>query len=229
MGKTNPITISLCMIVKDEENALGQCLQSVAHIVDEIIIVDTGSIDRTKEIAKEFTNCIYDFEWINNFSAARNYAFSKATKEYVLWLDADDIITEENQKKLLTLKNTLNKEIDAVTMDYHLTFDADGNPEFSTRRNRLVKREKQFKWHGIVHEYLEVFGNIKKSDIAITHKKEKEHSDRNIRIYEQALKAGETFSPRDQYYYANECLDHGEYENAIKWYQEIFKRKKGVE
>ncbi|MFU1996366.1 hypothetical protein [Priestia megaterium] len=128
--------------------------------------------------------------------------------------------------KFLTLKQTPTHDIDAVSMAYHLTFDQNGNPSFSSRRNRLVKREKQFRWHGFVHEYLEVGGSILHSDIAIIHQKERIHSDRNLRIYENALKAGKLFFPRDQYYYANECKDHGVYEKAIEWYQKFLNGKK---
>ena len=81
------------MIVKNEEKVLARCLESVKDIVDEIIIVDTGSNDKTKEIAYRYTQNVYDFEWAQDFSAARNYSFSKATKDYQMWLDADDIIT----------------------------------------------------------------------------------------------------------------------------------------
>ena len=75
------ITISLCMIVKNEERILARCLDSVKDLVDEIIIVDTGSADATKRIAAEYTDKIYDFTWIDDFSAARNFAFSKAVLE----------------------------------------------------------------------------------------------------------------------------------------------------
>ncbi|MER2072437.1 MAG: glycosyltransferase family 2 protein, partial [Psychrobacillus sp.] len=87
------ITISLCMIVKNEEEVIGRCLASVKDIVDEINIVDTGSTDQTKEIVKQYTNRIFDFKWIDDFAAARNYSFEQATKEYILWLDADDVFT----------------------------------------------------------------------------------------------------------------------------------------
>ena len=77
------ITISLCMIVKNEEKILRRCLDSVADLVDEIVIVDTGSQDETKRIAAEYTKFVYDFQWVDDFSAARNFAFSKATQEYI--------------------------------------------------------------------------------------------------------------------------------------------------
>ena len=77
------ITISLCMIVKNEEKLLARCLDSIADLMDEMIIVDTGSTDRTKEIAARYTDKIYDFSWIGDFAAARNFAFSKASMEYI--------------------------------------------------------------------------------------------------------------------------------------------------
>jgi glycosyltransferase involved in cell wall biosynthesis len=226
MGKSS-ITFSLCMIVKNEENVLERCLSSVSTIVDEIVIIDTGSTDKTKEIAKKFTNCVYDFKWINDFSAARNFAFSKATKDYIMWLDADDVITEENAKKLLELKRTLTKEVDAVAMKYHLSFDEDGNPTFSSVRNRIVKRQRKFKWIGFVHEYLEVYGNIIHSDAAVIHHKDKEASTRNLTIYEEAIASGKSLNPRDKYYYANECLDHSKFETAIEWYNNFLDEGKG--
>ena len=76
------ITISLCMIVKNEEKHLARCLDHIANLVDEIIIVDTGSTDQTLEIASKYTSKIYTHPWIDDFSDARNYAFSKASMDY---------------------------------------------------------------------------------------------------------------------------------------------------
>ncbi|MGG0262779.1 glycosyltransferase family 2 protein [Bacillus mycoides] len=86
------VMISLCMIVKNEAHTLDRCLQSIKGIPDEIIIIDTGSTDGTKEIARKWTPHIYDFKWICDFSAARNEAFRHAKMEYIFWLDADDIL-----------------------------------------------------------------------------------------------------------------------------------------
>ena len=83
------VTVSLCMIVKNEEKILARCLDSIGDLADEIIIVDTGSRDRTKEIAARYTDKIYDFQWIRDFAAARNFAFSKAACDYIYSADAD--------------------------------------------------------------------------------------------------------------------------------------------
>jgi glycosyltransferase involved in cell wall biosynthesis len=214
------VSISLCMIVKDEEKVLERCLESVSGIADEIIIVDTGSKDKTKQIAGQYTDKIFDYPWENHFARARNYSFSKAAKEYILWLDADDVIKEDDRKKFLLLKESLSKAVDAVSMNYLLAEDANGNPAYTLTRHRLVKRERDFKWHGAVHEYLEVSGHILHSEISVTHKSAKQgKSYRNLNIYEKMIKENKHLSPRDQFYYANECFDHGMYEKAILNYE----------
>lgn len=177
-------TISLCMIVKNEEEVLDRCLQSVKHIVDEIIIVDTGSTDDTKEIAKKFDAKIYDYEWCNDFSKASNYSFSLANKDYILWLDANDVIEEKEQLKLMELKESLSEEIDAVSMPYILSVSESGDVGYQIRRHRFTKRERQFKWEGKVHEVLLVSGNIFHSDVAIEHRKEKKtHRSKFTNLY----------------------------------------------
>lgn len=221
------ITISLCLIVKDEQDTIGRCLASVSDLVEEIIIVDTGSTDGTKAIARNYTEHIYDFEWINDFSAARNYAFAQASMDYIFWLDADDILQEPERLRLLALKSSLDSSVDSVTMNYHLAFDDHGNVTSSLRRNRLVKRSNGFRWIGAVHEYLEVSGNIINSEIAVTHSSLHHDSDRNLYIYEQRLSAGEDFTPRDLYYFANELLDHKMYDRAILFYEQFLGTEQG--
>ncbi|WP_245583579.1 glycosyltransferase [Paenibacillus assamensis] len=221
------IKISLCMIVKNEEESLQRCLDSVSGIVDEIIIVDTGSTDKTKLIASENAANVYDFEWIDDFGAARNFAFSKATQEYILWLDADDVIESKDRQALKELKRELSRDINSVSMPYVLTTNESGEPLYSLRRNRLVRRDANFKWIGPVHEYLEVYGPIFHSEICIYHKKDKHYTDRNLRIYENRLAAGETFTARDLYYYANELKDHARYQDALDYYEKFLQTKQG--
>ena len=215
------------MIVKNEEKVLARCLDSIKEITDEIIIVDTGSEDRTKEIARQYTDKIYDFKWIDDFSAARNFAFSKASMEYIFWMDADDFLPEEDRQKFIKLKEALSPSIDCVTMITNLAFDQYGKATHSMKRTRLVKRSCNFKWVGPIHEYLEMGGNIYNSDITITHKRVHHDSDRNIRIYEQRLKNNEGFTPRDLYYYANELLDHQRLQEAAEYYNKFLDTGKG--
>lgn len=112
------VRFSLCMIVKNEEAVLKDCLDSLQALMDEIIIVDTGSTDRTKEIAAQYTDKIYDFQWCNDFSAARNFAFSKATGDYIYSADADEYIDVENRKKFQLLKQAILPEVEIVQMIY---------------------------------------------------------------------------------------------------------------
>jgi len=109
------MSISLCMIVKDEEKLLEQCLNSVKDIVDEIIIVDTGSKDKTKEIAKKFTKNVLDFEWKNDFSEARNFSIEKATKDWIMFLDADDVIAKEDHKDIKELVEKAEEDMGAFS------------------------------------------------------------------------------------------------------------------
>jgi len=112
------MTISVCMIVKNEEKNLAGCLDCLKDVADEIVIVDTGSTDKTKEIAGQYTDKVYDFAWIDDFAAARNFAFSKATMDYIYSADADERLDEENQAKFLQLKEILLPEIEIVQMYY---------------------------------------------------------------------------------------------------------------
>lgn len=219
------ITVSLCMIVKNEEKVIGRCLESVKDIVDEINIVDTGSTDKTKEIVRQYTDRVFDFKWIDDFAAARNFSFQQATKEYIFWLDADDVLSVDNQKKFVSLKKkiteielTKKSPIEAVSMDYHLSFDGVGNSMYTIKRYRLVLRAKNFRWDGVVHEYLAIGGNLYDGDVAVEHRPIDHDSNRNLNIYEARLARQEEFSPRDIYYYANELKDHQRYHDAIKYY-----------
>jgi len=145
-------SVSLCMIVKNEEDVLERCLNSAADLVDEIIIVDTGSTDRTKEIAARFTDKVFDFPWQDDFAAARNESFSHASMDYCMWLDADDLLLEEDQKSFLALKESLDPTVSVVMAPYHTGFDGSGRVTFFYYRERLIKNHTGMCWMGAVHE-----------------------------------------------------------------------------
>ena len=225
------VEISLCMIVKDEEETLDRCLKSIEGIPDEIIIVDTGSQDKTKEIAKKWTEKVFDFQWIDDFSAARNFSFQKATKDFIMWLDADDILKKEEKQKFLKLKNQLTPQtpIDAISMIYKID---EGINCVNLRRIRLVKKASNFSWVGIVHEDLtkeEEFG-VYNSDIIITHKKplskiNNKNSKRNLEIFEKNIKKGKKLNPDEILNYARELQEHKDYQKAIEYYHKFLEYK----
>ena len=221
------ITISLCMIVKNEEDVLARCLASVTDVVDEIIIVDTGSIDQTKKIAAEFTDKIYDFEWVNDFSAARNFAFSKATMQYQMWLDADDVMEPDEIEKFKLLKQTLDATVDIVTFKYHTHFDETGKPILTSTRERLFKRAKNYQWQDAIHEYILMSGHIINAEIAISHKKISSSGDRNLQIYRGLVAAGKKLSPRETYYFARELMDHGIHAESVEYFERFLNDGQG--
>ena len=218
--------ISLCMIVRNEEAVLGRCLDSVADLVDEIILVDTGSTDNTKAVAAEYAAKIYDFPWCDDFSAARNYAVSQAVGDYWLWLDADDVIEGENHEKLRKILEA--PEADMVFLPYWLSFDAAGTPQMISRRERIFRRSRGYRFTGAVHEAVVPSGSIRYGDAAVSHRKlHAGDPDRNLHIYQKLLLSGKRFSPREQYYYARELCDHGAYRAALPVLEQFLQEGRG--
>lgn len=216
------------MIVKNEEDTLSTCLNSVKDIVDEIIIIDTGSTDLTIDIAKKYTDKIFHFDWIDDFSAARNYSFSKATKEYIMWLDADDVILDKDKYAILQLKKSLQSNIDTIIMKYDLTNRNTGSVVSSFYRERIVKRSKEFKWHDPVHEYILFSGSFVKVDISITHKKQKLPTKRNLEIFQKYIEAGHELSERNWFYYARELFNFGYFIKATTYYKKFLATTDGL-
>ncbi len=204
------ITISLCMIVKNEERVLGRCLDSVADLVDEVIVVDTGSTDRTKEIAASYTDRIYDFAWVDDFSAARNFAFSKATKEYIYSADADEVLSEENRERFRVLKENLFPEIEIVQMKYgnQLQFGTVYNFD-EEYRPKLFKRQREFVWEEPVHEMVRLTPMVFDSDIVVTHLPEESHAGRDLQVFLRQTGRGVRLSKRLHNLYARELFLSG--------------------
>lgn len=191
------ITLSVCMIVKNEERVLSRCLSSIRDIADEIVIVDTGSTDGTKEIAADFTSKIYDLEWTDDFAAARNFAFSKCTCDYIYSADADEIVDEANLEKFRHLKSVLDPSIDIVQFLYTNQLEFNTTYNFDRElRPKLYKRLRGFTWEGEVHEMVRLDPVIFDSDIEIIHKPEKLHSGRDFDIFGKIFKRKGALEPR---------------------------------
>ena len=151
------IFLSACMIVKNEEDLLDNCLHSLENIVDEIIIVDTGSTDRTKEICMSYNASIYDFVWTDSFSAARNLGLEKATGEWVLWLDADEELKTDNIDQLKTILKSTSADLCMITLiNYFGVPPPDRNRSYLFASYRFFRNYRGIRFTGNVHEHLDI-------------------------------------------------------------------------
>ena len=205
------MTVSLCMIVKNEENVLARCLDSFKELVDEIVIVDTGSTDRTKEIAARYTEKLYDFVWISDFAAARNFAFSKCSGDYIYSADADELIDAENVEKFKALMQVMEPEVEIVQMWYVNRHAYQTTENFEKDlRPKLFKRQRSFVWIDPVHESVRLEPVVFDSEIEIQHWPESQHSARDFGVFQKAAAEGKTLSKKLLHMYAMELFLAGQ-------------------
>ena len=220
------ITISLCMIVKNEEKNLERCLSSYAPLMDEIIVVDTGSTDKTKEIAARFTDKIYDFKWVDDFSAARNFSFEKANCDYIFSADADEVLDEKNRKQFAILKQVLDEEIEIVQMYYGNQFQNGTIYNYDCElRPKLFKRLRTFRWIEPIHETVRTLPVVFDSDIVITHLPEESHTKRDLTAFERMISNNIHVSSRLHNIYAKELFvsgDKDDFEKAMSFFEASF-------
>jgi GT2 family glycosyltransferase/tetratricopeptide (TPR) repeat protein len=219
MSKRMLLSLNI-IVAAGEEIELKRCLELCkGDLFDEICITIAAKEmdENVKKVAEEYTDNITFFEWINDFSAARNFNFAQSHCVSVLWLDADDGITPDNYKKLLDLKPSMS-EYDVILIQYIYATDKNKNPIVVLPRERIVKNCDKIRWHDPIHEYLDMdpkFKMRKEDDIFITHLRTKPFdSERNLDILRQEyLKPG--CSPRVKFYYGKELADTGVWEEAI--------------
>jgi len=222
-------TLGLAMIVRNEEKTLGRCLQSVHGCFDEVVIVDTGSTDRTKEIAMSFGAMVFDFQWIDDFAAARNFSFSKVNSDYVMWLDADDVLKPEDRDRLQTLRYNLG-QADAYLMLYNYAQDEYGQSTGSFYRHRILRNSKEARWKYPIHECLIFPHQTWKeamTNVVVTHMRSEaelvQDHGRNLKLLR---KAAEQY-PDDQrmkFYFAKELINDGKAEEAVKIFEEYLQK-----
>ncbi|MGZ4231324.1 MAG: tetratricopeptide repeat-containing glycosyltransferase family 2 protein [Solirubrobacteraceae bacterium] len=147
------LTLSLCMIVRDEEEMLPRCLAAVAPAVDEIVIVDTGSVDRTIEIAHEFGAKVIHREWTGSFSEARNVSFEAATGDWLMYLDADEVLVAEDVKRLRALTGRVWKEA-FYLVETSYTGDIEDGSAVTNSALRIFRNRPHYRFEGRLHEQI---------------------------------------------------------------------------
>ncbi len=207
-------TVSLCMICKNEKTNIAQLLDIVCPVLDEVIVVDTGSEDGTVDIlyekSNQYNNLIIDhFGWVKNFSAARNYAFSKASKDWILWLDCDDLIDQAELKKFKD--NFLDDpNVDCWILEYIYSRYPKGEPQTVLGRERFLRRSKSPKWIGAIHEVIDISGYRTRNyePLKVIHNQQGKIIDynRNVDILASEFEKNPN-DPRTAYYYGKELFD----------------------
>jgi glycosyltransferase involved in cell wall biosynthesis len=150
-----PIEISLCMIVRDEDPRLPKCLASISPYVDEIVVVDTGSRDTTREVARDYGARVFDFPWVDSFSVARNQSIEQARGSWILRMDADDVIAPEDGAKLRELIHRYPDRDDiAYLMEYRVPPSPDGSGGHVVDQVQLWPNRADLRFQYRLHEQL---------------------------------------------------------------------------
>ncbi len=235
MGIRRIPSLSQCMIVKNEEKNIRRALSWGKDIVCEQIVVDTGSTDRTVEIAREMGAKVYFFSWIDDFAAAKNYAIDKATGEWIAFLDADEYVPEDQVKNILPfLRSLKDTKYNAVATDW-MQVDEQERILVGGTQSRVFKRLPGLRYKGRIHEDLCAYEGEKNlvngSDaFSIFHMGYHGESNlngakgkRNIPIILKELSENPE-DPDMMGYLADSYQVTGDNENAEKWYREAISR-----
>ncbi|HYV35664.1 MAG TPA: glycosyltransferase [Gemmataceae bacterium] len=184
---------SLCMIVRNEQDKLGRCLQSAGDLVDEIIVVDTGSTDATKQVAAGCGAKVFDFPWVDDFGAARNESLHHASGDWIFWLDADEWLDEPNRQKLRRLFAALPDQNRVYMMKQWSASEAANGSALVVEQARLFRKQPGVCWRQRIHEQIllalrEAGAKVVWTDIVIGHRgyqgaaQRKQKLNRNLRL-----------------------------------------------
>jgi tetratricopeptide (TPR) repeat protein len=218
--------VSASLIVRNEERVLARCLDRLRDAVDEIIVVDTGSEDATKRIARRYTDHVLDFSWCDDFSAARQFAFNQASGQWVMWLDADDVVL--GAEHIRSLVTNAPPDISVFYWRYVTDRDQHGNSRCEFWRERCVRNDGTFSWVGRIHEILmpnRPCGSAQSTEVLVEHHPEAaratEKLRRNLNLLELEYAAsGSSPAPRLLFYLAREYAAAGNVQKALDAFQQ---------
>lgn len=227
--------ISLCMIVKNEEKVLERCLESVKGLVDEIIIVDTGSQDRTKEIAARYTSKVYDFEWVNDFAAARNESLRHASGKWILVMDADEYVEPGMQDQLRNKLQRMKTDKPQCLLVKIMNFHGDrGEQLYESTGARLFTNKRGIRYKEPIHEQLECAEEeiqFAMDSFTLLHSGymtetvlEKGKNERNMEILLEMATESKLRDPYFCFILGNEYANGGNQEQAYEYYKRAIEK-----
>jgi len=223
---SNP-KLSAALIVKNEEEVLRSCLNSVAGLWDELVVVDTGSTDGTVEIAQEYGAKIGHFEWVDDFALARNYAERLCTGDYIWWIDADEVLVEGKE---LIREIAQEGRRDGVRPLLVFTRDGNGQPvKTYIRQETLHKNNGGWKWVGAAHNWLSGPSRDSEPRIVVEHTARPSGDRPNHKDIFVALRKnlGKGFKERDLFYLLREHWYKGNYQEAIALAERLLRQHPG--
>lgn len=150
--KLQPPSLSACLIVRDEADNLPRCLRSLEGVVDEIVVVDTGSVDDTADIARRAGAKVFSFPWCDDFSAARNESIGHASGDWILWIDGDDELQQRSPDTLRQLCAQLPPDADGLWLEVRSAIDKDRDSRWVTRQWRVFRNHAGIRFLGRIHE-----------------------------------------------------------------------------
>jgi glycosyltransferase involved in cell wall biosynthesis len=228
------LTLSLCMIVKDEEAMLGRCLEAVRGAVDEIIVVDTGSGDRTVQIAESFGARVLHHAWDGDFAAARNASFEAATGDWVMYLDADEVLVADDVQRLRALTGRTWREAFYLVETNH-TGDLEDGTAITHDALRVFRNRPEYRFEGRIHEqiahHLPAYlpERLERTTVRVEHygylgavRGAKDKASRNLELIERQVAEGGD-SPFLHFNLGSEHLGAGDAERALPHFARAWK------
>lgn len=226
--------ISVCIIVKNEEKVIRRCLESIYGIPDEIVIVDTGSTDRTKEIALEYSNLVFDYVWEHDFSKARNFAADRATGKWILAIDADEFVDRDSFSNFIRNFREQTPQANILAVQIVNFVGTRGQSTVLNYHERLYINNGTIRYYRSIHEMLKHKDGLEKkgiSELQIFHSgymedvvKNKNKSERNLTL----LKNKKNKEPIDYFFLGNEYYQLKDYDRAIQYYKKAYQQKENI-
>lgn len=233
--KVKKVTVTAAIMVRNEERCIDRCLQSLIGAVDEIVVMDTGSTDRTLEIVRQYPDVkLYETDWKDNFSQLRNEILPLLTSDWVLWVDADEVLHPVDARYLREIAGLFDGSELPVILQVWMVNQYGSHFKQDFSQSRMFPLRLGLRYFGRMHEQIAPPGGLQERVNTISRKvrirlihdgydpaiwKERRKSDRALKLL-QLMVEEEPLNPSGWFFYGRECFNNGEHERAFTYLQE---------